>query len=81
MPRALLDTLEERVIEVICAAEQHLSASECDIKWHNYSHTIQKIRATGPVWVTSMWVYESMWSVLGKLATKKDTPEITCIVH
>ena len=74
-----LHDLQEAVVTAVANAEFWVPASELDIKLHNLLHFVDKIRDTGPVGPTSMWVYESMWHNLGQQATKRDTPEVTCL--
>jgi hypothetical protein len=56
-----------------------LPITEMDVKLHNLLHLVNKIIASGPLWTTSMFVYEGMWQYLGRWATNKAHPEVTML--
>jgi hypothetical protein len=56
-----------------------LPITEMDVELHNLLHLENKIIASGPLWTTSMFVYEGMWQYLGRWATNKAHPEVTML--
>jgi hypothetical protein len=67
------------VVEATARVQRDLPLSEMDVKLHNLLHLVHKITVSGPLWVTSMFAYESMWKTLGKWATNTARVEATMI--
>lgn len=74
----LEDTYRE-VLLAVCMVEGYLPANELVSKLHMLLHLQAHIKRTGPAWVTSMFVYESMWSQLVKWCTNMAAPELTLL--
>lgn len=69
-PQQLDDTRAE-VVLALAMVEAYLPTNELDIKLHMLLHLVDNIANTGPAWVTSMFVYESMWAQLLRMATRQ----------
>jgi hypothetical protein len=74
-----LQELEGEVLLAICMIEAFLPINEMDIKLHALLHLTQKIRNSGPLWTTSMFPYEGMWSKLVNWATNQASPELSLL--
>jgi hypothetical protein len=61
-----VEEVRSQVLMAICCVEAYLPATELDLKLHALVHLPDKILKTGPLWVTSMFVYESMWGHFGR---------------
>lgn len=72
-----ISDLRDLVLDALANVEAYLPSSELDMKLHNLLHLVEKILIVGPAWVSSMFVYESLWAVLVHWATNKETPELT----
>jgi hypothetical protein len=67
------------VCEAVAAVEAYLPCTELDIKLHNLVHLVDKILMVGPLWVTSMFPYESMNHTLVSMAKSPHHPEVSSI--
>jgi hypothetical protein len=76
---AELDMVEGDVIMVLCEVEAYLPLTEMDLKLHILIHIPDKIRKTGPLWVTAMWVYEGMWKQLLRFSRNQAAPELSIL--
>lgn len=65
------------IVRTLCMVELYLPCTELDAKLHMLLHMPAKIMATGPLWVTSMWVYEAMWARLLGWARNLAYPEVS----
>jgi len=74
-----ITALRELVLDALASVELYLPSTELDMKMHNLLHLVEKVLIVGPAWVTSMFVYESLWALLVHWATNKDTPELTIL--
>lgn len=74
-----LDQAHGDLLLAVCMVEAYLPVTEMDIKLHALLHLPDKIRSTGPLWTTSMFVYEGMWSVLLRLASNQRSPELSLL--
>jgi hypothetical protein len=74
-----LDQLQGDVIMALCEVEAYLPVTEMDLKLHALIHLPEKIRQTGPLWVTAMWVYESMWKQLLRFSRNQASPELSIL--
>jgi hypothetical protein len=63
----------------VCEVEAYLPLTKNDIKLHAVTHLPSKVRKTGPLWVTAMWVYESMWKKLLHFASNQAAPELSML--
>jgi hypothetical protein len=71
--------VQQMLNDALAHVELSLPSTELDIKLHNMVHLVEKISKAGPLWTSSMFVYESMWACLVRWASKKDTPELTIL--
>jgi hypothetical protein len=76
---AELAELDGEVILAICMVEAYLPLCEMDLKVHAILHLPGKIRRTGPLWVTAMWVYEGMWNHLLRFSRNQAHPELSLL--
>jgi hypothetical protein len=76
---AQLQDTKGEVLLAVCMVEAYLPANELDFKLHLLRHLVKHIENTGPSWVTSMFVYESMWARLVDWATNTAAPELTLL--
>jgi hypothetical protein len=76
---AALDQAEGELLQAICLVEAYLPVTELDMKTHAPLHLPEKIRRTGPLFVTACWVYEGMWQTVLRLMTNQRFPELTAL--
>lgn len=74
-----VDDAEGEVIMTVCEVEAYLPLTENDMKLHAVTHMPRKVRRTGPLWVTAMWVYEGMWKQLLRFASNQAAPELSML--
>lgn len=74
-----LDLLKARVLTAVCMVEAHLPINEMDMKLHALTHLVEKVYATGPLWVTSMFSYESLWGRMTRWARNQNAPEVSMV--
>jgi hypothetical protein len=76
---AELEEAEGEIILAICLVEAYLPVSEMDLKLHATKHLPAKIRRTGLLWVTAMWVYEGLWKHLLRFSRNQAYPELSLL--
>eukprot|EP00775_Hariotina_reticulata_P000311 gene312-523_t len=76
---AELQELQGEVLLAVCMVEAYLPVNEMDIKLHVLLHLADKIQNSGPLWTTSMFPYEGMWSKLVDWATNPGRPELSLL--
>lgn len=76
---AELEEAEGELILAVCMVQAFLPVNENDLKLISLLDLARKIRNTGPLWVTSMFVFEGIWSIIVKWATNRAAPEVTML--
>ena len=71
--------LKPQLVEALVAFEKHFPMTEMCIKTHNVLHLADKLIAVGPLFATSMFPYERMYSTLKAWVKNRCMREATVI--
>lgn len=74
-----LEKLKETVLMAVAMVECCLPLNEMDMKLHALIHLAEKVLATGPLWNTCMFVYESLWGRMTRWARNQNAPEVSMV--
>ena len=68
-------------IQALASLESTLPSWELDLVRHLVRHLPERIKRVGPLWSHSMFPFERMWKLLGRIRTSHKNPSLTIMLH